>query len=174
MKAINTTRPDCINVAAALAALAAWLCLASLLAPVGPAFATSPSSTVLSTSASTATAAQSITLTATVSGASPSGTVSFNDGAATLGTGTLAAGVATLATSALGIGSHSLSAQYAGDASNDPSASAAVSVVITAGPMVWQYGYDAMGRMNSVIDPNGLASYTYYDSLGRAVEAELI
>jgi RHS repeat-associated protein len=169
MKAINTTGAGRINM---VRALAAWLCVASLLAPMAPAFAATPSSTVLSASVSTATAGQSITLTATVSGASPGGTVSFNDGAATLGTGTLAAGVATLATSALGIGSHSLSAQYAGDASNDPSASAAVSVVITAGPMVWQYGYDAMGRMNSVIDPNGLASYTYYDSLGRAVQTQ--
>jgi YD repeat-containing protein len=36
--------------------------------------------------------------------------------------------------------------------------------------MVWQYGYDAMGRPTTMLDPNGLASYTYYDSLGRPIQ----
>uniref|UniRef100_UPI00398BE0EF RHS repeat-associated core domain-containing protein n=1 Tax=Polaromonas sp. YR568 TaxID=1855301 RepID=UPI00398BE0EF len=40
------------------------------------------------------------------------------------------------------------------------------------GPMTWQYGYDAMGRPTTVLDPNGLASYTYYDSLGRPVQTQ--
>jgi RHS repeat-associated protein len=38
--------------------------------------------------------------------------------------------------------------------------------------MTWQYGYDAMGRPTTVLDPNGLASYTYYDSLGRPVQTQ--
>jgi RHS repeat-associated protein len=38
--------------------------------------------------------------------------------------------------------------------------------------MVWQYGYDAMGRRTTVLDPNGLASYTYYDSLGRPIQTQ--
>ena len=29
-----------------------------------------------------------------------------------------------------------------------------------AQPMTWQYGYDAMGRPTTVVDPNGQASYT--------------
>jgi RHS repeat-associated protein len=38
--------------------------------------------------------------------------------------------------------------------------------------MTWQYGYDAMGRPTTVIDPNGQASYTYYDSLGRPIQTQ--
>jgi YD repeat-containing protein len=38
--------------------------------------------------------------------------------------------------------------------------------------MTWQYGYDAMGRPTTVLDPDGLASYTYYDSLGRPVQTQ--
>jgi RHS repeat-associated protein len=85
------------------------------------------------------------------------------------------AGVASLSTSALALGSHTLNAEYAGDTNNDPSTSTGISVVInaaTAGPMTWQYGYDAMGRPTTVLDPNGLASYTYYDSLGRPVQTQ--
>jgi len=42
----------------------------------------------------------------------------------------------------------------------------------SAQPMTWQYGYDAMGRPTTVLDPNGLASYTYYDSLGRLIQTQ--
>jgi len=38
--------------------------------------------------------------------------------------------------------------------------------------MTWQYGYDAMGRPTTVVDPNGQASYTYYDSLGRPIQTQ--
>jgi RHS repeat-associated protein len=38
--------------------------------------------------------------------------------------------------------------------------------------MTWQYGYDAMGRPTTVLGPNGLASYTYYDSLGRPIQTQ--
>jgi YD repeat-containing protein len=41
-----------------------------------------------------------------------------------------------------------------------------------AQPMTWQYGYDAMGRPTTVVDPNGLATYTYYDSLGRPIQTQ--
>jgi len=41
-----------------------------------------------------------------------------------------------------------------------------------AGPFTWQYGYDAMGRPTTVLDPNGLATYTYYDSLGRPIQTQ--
>ncbi|WP_411885855.1 Ig-like domain repeat protein [Polaromonas sp. YR568] len=138
-------------------------------------FAATPTSTSLSSSAGTAALGQSITLTATVTGASPTGTVTFKDGGATIGSGAVTAGAASLSTSALGLGSHTLTADYAGDSNNDPSSSSGISVVInaaTAGPMTWQYGYDAMGRPTTVLDPNGLASYTYYDSLGRPVQTQ--
>ncbi len=157
--------------------LSRWLSRLALLASfllAAPAWA-GPSSTALTSSSASAPQGQSVTLTATVTGASPTGLVTFKDGTATLGTGPVTAGVATFATSALGLGSHTLSADYAGDANNDPSTSSAVAVSITAvaaGPMTWQYGYDAMGRPTTVLDPNGLSTYTYYDSLGRPIQTQ--
>jgi RHS repeat-associated protein len=155
-------------------AFTAWLSRLVLLILMAPAmvFAATPTSTALSSSAGTASVGQSITLTATVTGASPTGTVTFMDGAATVGSSALTGGVATLSTSALALGSHTLSAEYAGDTNNDPSTSAGVSVAINTGTLTWQYGYDAMGRPTTVLDPNGLASYTYYDSLGRPIQTQ--
>jgi RHS repeat-associated protein len=157
-------------------AFTTWLSRLVLLIAMAPTLAiAAPTSTALSSSAGTAALGQSITLTATVTGASPTGTVTFKDGGATLGSSSVTAGVASVSTSALALGSHTLSAEYAGDTNNDPSTSTGISVVInaaTAGPMVWQYGYDAMGRPTTVLDPNGLASYTYYDSLGRPIQTQ--
>jgi RHS repeat-associated protein len=158
-------------------AFTAWLSRRVLLILMAPAmaFAATPTTTSLSSSAGSASLGQSITLTATITGASPTGTVTFKDGGAAIGSGAVTAGVATLATSSLALGNHTLSADYAGDTNNDPSTSTGISVVInaaTAGPMTWQYGYDAMGRPTTVLDPNGLASYTYYDSLGRPVQTQ--
>jgi RHS repeat-associated protein len=157
--------------------LTAWLSRLVLLIAMAPALvlAATPTSTALSSSAGTAALGQSITLTATVTGASPTGTVTFKDGGATIGSSAVTAGVASVSTGALALGGHTLSADYAGDTNNDPSTSTGISVVInaaTAGPMVWQYGYDAMGRPTTVLDPNGLASYTYYDSLGRPIQTQ--
>ncbi len=75
-----------------------------------------------------------ITLTATVTGASPTGTVTFLDGANTLGTGTLSGGTATLTLSSLAIGAHSLTASYGGDGSNNSGTSAALSVTVNDRP----------------------------------------
>ncbi|WP_431096854.1 Ig-like domain repeat protein [Polaromonas aquatica] len=154
-------------------ALTAWLSRLALLILMAPAMAfAAPTTTALSSSAGTAPVGQNITLTATVTGASPTGNVTFKDGSTTLGTGAVTGGVATLATNALTLGSHTLSADYAGDANNDPSSSSAVTVAINSGTLTWQYGYDAMGRPTTVVDPNGLASYTYYDSLGRPIQTQ--
>jgi YD repeat-containing protein len=153
-------------------AFTVWLCCLSLLAPMMPAFAATPTTTTLASSTGIAPLGQSITFTATVTGASPTGTVTFKDGATTVGSSALAGGVATLATSGLVVGNHTLSAEYAGDSNNDPSVSAGVNVIINAGTLTWQYGYDAMGRLTTALDPNGLASYTYYDSLGRPIQTQ--
>ncbi len=88
------------------------------------------SATTLSSGTNPSAANQSVTLTASVSGVSPTGTVTFMDGAATLGTGTLSAGVATLATSFAASGAHSLTAVYAGDANNNTSTSAALNQTV--------------------------------------------
>ena len=67
---------------------------------------------------------QAVTLTAMVSPAAATGTVTFNDGATSLGTGTLVGGVATLTTSSLALGTHTLTAAYGGDANDAASVSA--------------------------------------------------
>lgn len=58
---------------------------------------------------------ETVTLTATVTPSTATGSVDFLDGASSLGTASLSGGVATLTTSALGFGAHPLSAVYAGD-----------------------------------------------------------
>ena len=69
---------------------------------------------------------QSVTLTATVSPLTASGSVTFKDGSAVLGMTTLSGGTASFAVSALSLGSHSLTAVYAGDTFNAASTSSAV------------------------------------------------
>ena len=69
---------------------------------------------------------ESVTFTATVSGSTPSGTVTFLDGATTLGTVTLSSGIVTLATTSLSTGWHDITAFYGGDGNNTSSTSSAV------------------------------------------------
>jgi hypothetical protein len=58
-----------------------------------------------------------VDLTATVTGALPTGSVQFLDGAAVIGAAALSGGAATLSAS-FSAGNHSLTASYAGDANN--------------------------------------------------------
>ncbi len=96
------------------------------------------SSTTLSTSASSITAGQNVTLTATVTGpvgtaTKPTGTAAFLLGATTLGTGMLnASGVATFNTASLPVGTDKLTATYEGSTSFAPSTSTPVNVTVTA------------------------------------------
>jgi hypothetical protein len=78
-------------------AFTAWLSRLVLLILMAPAmvFAATPTTTSLGSSAGSAALGQSVTLTATVTGASPTGTVTFKDGGATVGSGAVTAGVAT-------------------------------------------------------------------------------
>src|SRR5262249_35238572 len=79
---------------------------------------TTTSTTALTVNISPATVGRSVTLTATVTPASPvpTRTVAFQDGSTTLGTATLnASGVAALSTSFTTTGTHNLSAVYGGD-----------------------------------------------------------
>ncbi|MBC5785079.1 Ig-like domain repeat protein [Ramlibacter sp. USB13] len=131
------------------------------------------STTTLSVTPSGAAIGQNVTLMAKVAGYNPSGAVTFTAGGTPIGTAPVTGGAATLSTAGLGPGSHVLSASYAGDASNATSTSATVSVTVSARPsMTWQYGYDAVGRPNTVVDPNGLATYFYYDALGRRIQTQ--
>jgi hypothetical protein len=84
---------------------------------------------------STALPGQPLTLTASISGASPKGSVSFEEGGQTLGKADLnGAGQASFTTSSLTPGSHQVIAAYAGDANNDAVVSRAANVMIVPLP----------------------------------------
>jgi len=84
------------------------------------------SATALSSSPNPSSAGQPVTFTARVTGAAPSGTVTFFDGGTPIGTATLVAGTATVTTSSLTVGSHSITARYSGDSNNAASTSGAL------------------------------------------------
>ncbi|MDQ6683761.1 MAG: Ig-like domain-containing protein, partial [Pseudomonadota bacterium] len=90
------------------------------------------SSVVLTSGTNPAAIGQAIMLTATVSGVSPTGGVTFKDGTTTLGTATLSAGTATLNTTFSSTGTHSLIAVYGGDANNAANTSPLFSQTINA------------------------------------------
>jgi hypothetical protein len=97
--------------------------------PAKPAPVTSGTS--LQTSLATAAPGAAITLTASVFGTNPTGSVSFAANGNSLGTETLVNGIATLATSFANTGSYSVTASYAGDSNNTASTSSAVAITIT-------------------------------------------
>jgi pseudomonalisin len=81
-------------------------------------------SVALSSSLANLVGGQSVTLTATVSGFIPTGSVQFNNNGVSLGTSVISNGVATLTTSALTApGINSIVAVYAGDGNNLTSSS---------------------------------------------------
>jgi hypothetical protein len=89
-----------------------------------------PSKTTLATSATSAAPGQQLTLTATITGATPTGTVSFVSGSTTLGTAPIMSGTATLTTSIAAAGTYSVVANYPGDANNTTSSSSPVSIIV--------------------------------------------
>jgi RHS repeat-associated protein len=91
--------------------------------------------TTLAVPATTLTVNQTVTLTASVSGASPGGSVSFQDGATVIGSAPLNAGKASLSISFQQAGSHSLTAVYAGDSNYEASTSAARTVIVNSPPV---------------------------------------
>ena len=91
------------------------------------------SQTVLTSSLNPSTFGATITLTATVTPAAATGTVTFKDGTTSIGTGTLSSGVATLAIATLSTGSHSLTASYPGDTNDLSSASSAITQTVNQG-----------------------------------------
>jgi YD repeat-containing protein len=85
----------------------------------------------LAASASSIPHSQPVSLTATVTGGSPSGTITFVDGGTPIGTATLSGGTASLTTSTLSVGSHTIAATYNGDSGNAASSSQAVTLTVT-------------------------------------------
>jgi uncharacterized protein (TIGR03437 family) len=73
--------------------------------------------TTLTSSPNPSTVGQSITLTASVTPAAATGTITFRDGEATLGTAGLSNGTAVFTVSTLAQGTHALAAAYSGDSS---------------------------------------------------------
>ncbi|MBA3507615.1 MAG: S8 family serine peptidase, partial [Betaproteobacteria bacterium] len=101
--------------------------------------AAGPTTTTLTSSANPAASGASVAFTATVTGTTPSGTVTFADEGSSLAgcnavalTGSGNTRTATCSTSALTVGSHSIVASYGGDAGNAPSSSAPLAQVMTA------------------------------------------
>jgi len=87
----------------------------------------SATTTAIASSPNPSQFGQQVTLTATVTGNAPTGSVTFFDGATPIGTGSVSgSGLATLSTSALAIGSHAITASYGGDSNNLASSSAAL------------------------------------------------
>ncbi len=111
-----------------LAALAAGAVLA--IAP--PASAATTTTTGLVSSANPSTVGQAVIFTATVTGADPTGVVTFDDSGISLGAAGISGGVATLVTSSLTVGYHAVNATYSGDVNNDPSQGALVQTVAAA------------------------------------------
>jgi MYXO-CTERM domain-containing protein len=86
-------------------------------------------STTLTPSSTALTVGQTLSLSVSVSGNAPGGTVQFFDGASPLGSPVVVtSGAASLSINTLQAGSHAISASYAGDAQNAPSVSASVNV----------------------------------------------
>ncbi|WP_411885866.1 RHS repeat domain-containing protein [Polaromonas sp. YR568] len=129
----------------------------------------------LSASSANVSQGENVTLIARVTGFMPTGIVTFTEGGITLGAVDVAGGSARLNLNNLALGAHTINASYAGDANNTSSTAPAVNVtvdVFVPSGYTWQYGYDSMGRRTTVFDPNGLASFTYYDGLGRPVQTQ--
>jgi YD repeat-containing protein len=128
--------------------------------------------TILNISPNPAAIGQSITLTATVIGTSPTGTVTFKEGATTLGTGTLTAGIATFNTGYATVGTRSITAVYGGSTGNATSTSSAVNLTIDlAGPLgAQQNAYDSLGRLISIQYGNGTVVNYSYDATGNRTE----
>jgi YVTN family beta-propeller protein len=104
---------------------------------------TTASSTSLAANPNPATYGATVTLTATVSGSNPTGTVSFADNSVGLagcgsvalaGTGNSRTAVCTSNT--LAVGTHGIVASYSGDSVNGASSSSALSLTINAGGTV--------------------------------------
>lgn len=147
--------------------------LASASSAIPQSVGQTPTTTALVASPRNITSGDNVTLTATVSGTSPTGSVTFLDGATTLSTVPLSGNTAMLPTTALSAGARNITARYVGDGFNATSTSAVAVVSVTARPaLVYQYGYDAMGRPTIAVDPNGQTTTVYYDSLGRPIQKQ--
>ena len=111
--------------------------------------------TTLGALATPASVGQSVTLTATVTPASATGTVTFLNGTTALGTGSLSTGTATLTTTMLPVGVDSITAEYGGDTNDAKSTSDAQSLTVNALPTT-----TALSGPSSSVSAGQSASFT--------------
>lgn len=95
-----------------------------------------PTTMALNLLPATSSVGQLVTMTATVTGSNPTGTVTFSEGADILGTALLAGGAATVTTDVLNVGTHPIMATYNGDATYVGSSAVATETVSMAAPTV--------------------------------------
>ncbi|MEB0172310.1 autotransporter domain-containing protein, partial [Undibacterium sp. CCC1.1] len=89
---------------------------------------------VVSSSMSAPMLGQSLTLQASITPATATGSVKFMDGSVLLGTVTISAGSASLLTSSLGLGPHSITAVYGGDTLTVAGTSAVLALTVAKRP----------------------------------------
>jgi hypothetical protein len=92
----------------------------------------SATTTTLISSGSPSALGQIVTLTASATPSTATGTMTFKDGSTTLGSGTLTGGVATFSASSLIAGLHSLTAVYSGDSNYSLSTSSTLTQTVSA------------------------------------------
>ena len=124
--------------------------------PVMPASITSTTS--LQASPMTAAPNAAITLTASVFGTNPAGSVSFAANGNTLGTEDLANGTAALQTSFVNVGGYSVTATYSGDTNNTASTSPAAAVTISPAASSTTLLAPSAGNVNGQITLNATVS----------------
>jgi hypothetical protein len=108
---------------------------ASVMVSAQPALAApATTTTTLASSANPSTVGQAVTLTATVVGDTPTGSVTFSEPAGALGSVGLTDGVASLVVSTWTAGTHAVTATYSGDSNNDSSAGSVTQTVVAPTP----------------------------------------
>lgn len=129
------------------------------------------STTTLGSSLNPSSYNSSVTFTAAVTGAgaTPTGTVAFQNGGVTMGTVPLTSGQAAYTTNSLLVGSYAITAQYSGDSAYIASSSSAVTQVVNKAAATITLGnltpaYDGSPKAVSVTtNPVGLSTNVTYN-----------
>ena len=140
--------------------------------------------TTLTASSTTTSAGSPVTLTATVSPAAATGTVTFYGNSTEVGTATLTSGSASGSVTFSAAGTESVTATYSGDSTYASSTSSAVTITVTAAAasgssFTGALNADRTGRLtNLVTDPAGAWTVTatsHVESLARvAIDGDTI